>query len=161
MKSVNWTLYFFFCFSFSMRFWCINSNCELTDTCFHCQTADARLRIVSERVDFTDNLIISVSVIWFFNVFSIVGRYNINFTFRLIVLLYDSDRSPQFIFLEISRQKYMECERRCRFCFSWQISSGILLLSLNSRKLSISSCLCSLYSRWSIKCWFLSSMHRP
>lgn len=32
------------------------------DTVFNVLTADARLRIVSERVDFIDNLIISVSV---------------------------------------------------------------------------------------------------
>ncbi|KAK6119463.1 hypothetical protein DH2020_046791 [Rehmannia glutinosa] len=44
-----------------MRFWHIIS--ELNHTFVDNYTADARLRIVSERVDFIDNLIISVSIV--------------------------------------------------------------------------------------------------
>jgi hypothetical protein len=43
--------------------------------CFELDTADARLRIVSERVDIIDNLILSVSVIIPFDL--ILARCNV------------------------------------------------------------------------------------
>lgn len=93
---------------------------------FHYHVADARLRIVSERVDIIDNLIISVSVIFqypqndlkWLSLIYFISLSDIDF------LMFGSDRSTQSASAEIKGKEYMEGERCCWFCFGRQVGIG-------------------------------------
>lgn len=109
--------------------------------------ADARLRIVSERVDFIDNLIISVTVISH----SICEKFILQSLFRLIVfiVLFVSDRPSKFHVYKIKGQEYLDSKRCCRLCFIRQICIGNSFLAFYP-KIFGPSC----FSSWLSLRWF-------